>query len=172
MSLIRKMAGKFLPKWALEELTMAYQDKWMEGGGNSDDEDTFIDFVEASTTKEAPIEGANLLTSKVKEVTGVRKTLQELLMQDPTPEPEGGWHYPIFDLDVPHVYVPSTTKGHGHLIIQKKMSLESMLALYAELVDHGLMGPGFAEATRIRGFASIRLPWIKKGDENIVDTAA
>lgn len=78
-----------------------------------------------------------------------------------------GYHQPMFDLDVPHVYVPSTTEGHGHLIFRKRISWSSYLHVMQAMADVGLLEKGFVDAARSRGEAWLRAPWIAKGEHTV-----
>jgi hypothetical protein len=71
-------------------------------------------------------------------------------------------HALLLDLDVEHIYVPSSTEGHGHLIVDAKLSRNEWEKVMRVLTDAGIIGPGYESASRLRGFASLRLPWVKK----------
>jgi len=75
-------------------------------------------------------------------------------------------HKVALDIDFPIKVVPSSTPGHGHLYIDKEMSWEDYLKLMEVMVEVGLLEEGYLGASRQRGFTSLRLPWIKKGDES------
>jgi len=83
-----------------------------------------------------------------------------------TSEIEGkpGYHAPVLDLDIPHVYVPSTTEGHGHLYLDVKLDWYQMHRLLTTLSQLGIIEEGYARASIDRGYSAVRLPWIRKGD--------
>lgn len=72
------------------------------------------------------------------------------------------WHQPLLDIDVPHVYMPSTTEGHGHLIFRKRMPWADYLKLMEVMAEVGLLEKGFVEAAKTRGEAWLRTPWTDK----------
>lgn len=71
-------------------------------------------------------------------------------------------HKPVLDIDLPVKVVPSTTKGHFHLYIDKEMSWKKYLKLLDVLVEVGIIEDGYAGASEQRGFTAVRLPWVKK----------
>ena len=73
-------------------------------------------------------------------------------------------HQILLDIDVPHVYIPSTTEGHGHLIFRRQVSFAAYLRLMEHMAELGLIEPGFVSATRNRGEAWLRVPWVAKGE--------
>lgn len=73
-------------------------------------------------------------------------------------------HYPLIDLDIPAYLIPSTTPGHTHLYIDKKVPQEKYWALLRAMVDAGLVEGGYVNASEARGFTAARLPWIKKDE--------
>ena len=74
-------------------------------------------------------------------------------------------HALLLDLDVEHIYVPSSTKGHGHLYVNLKLSRWDWERVMRELAAVGVIGAGYHEHALRRGYASLRPPWIKKSDE-------
>jgi hypothetical protein len=81
------------------------------------------------------------------------------LLEGTGPEPR---HAPVIDIDIPHVYVPSSTPGHGHLYLDINMSNRAFWVLMEALVNAGVVEQGYLNASRARGYASVRLPWVKK----------
>jgi hypothetical protein len=75
---------------------------------------------------------------------------------------KSGWHAPVLDIDIPCTYVPSTTEGHGHLYIDKELTLPQYIELMEVLVRLGIVERGFLISLEQRGFTAVRLPWIKK----------
>lgn len=81
--------------------------------------------------------------------------------------PEQPWdlpslHWPVIDIDHECAWVPSTNPGHGHLYINKDVSLDGLIEILDVLAKHGIVERGFADATRERGYAAVRLPHVKK----------
>ena len=74
------------------------------------------------------------------------------------------WHQPMFDIDIPHVYVSSSTEGHGHLIFRKRMPWADYLKVLKVMSDVGLIQPGYYHAAEARGEAWLRVPWVAKGE--------
>lgn len=73
-----------------------------------------------------------------------------------------GKHALLLDLDVEHVYVPSSTPYHGHLIINADLSKEDMLEVLHVLQKHNILQPGYVSAAHARGAAWLRTPWSRK----------
>ena len=71
-------------------------------------------------------------------------------------------HQIMLDIDVPHVYVPSTQEGHGHLIFRKQVPFHKYLQLMEHMAELGLIEQGFVDAARSRGEAWLRTPWTPK----------
>jgi hypothetical protein len=71
-------------------------------------------------------------------------------------------HMPVLDLDFPLVAEPSTTPGHHHLYIDRAMSWDQLVKLMDVMEEIGLLEPGYVEAAKMRGYSSVRLPWIEK----------
>lgn len=74
-----------------------------------------------------------------------------------------GKHALLLDLDVDHVYVPSSTKYHGHLIVNVALKQEDMQEVLDVLNRHGILQDGFVSAARARKCAWLRTPWTSKG---------
>ena len=70
------------------------------------------------------------------------------------------------DLDCDHLYVPSSTPGHGHLYIPNSLSLDHYIQFTRVLMDAGVVGTGWYDALVTRGYSTLRLPWVKKGNGN------
>jgi hypothetical protein len=116
-----------------------------------------VDFEDGNYDADAEpvddLEEANLVTSEV--------------------VPDGGelpWlttrfrHRPVIDIDHKVWVVPSTTPGHNHLYIDVEMSEAKLMRLLDVMAEVGIVEPGYAAASRAKGFASVRLPWIRKGE--------
>jgi hypothetical protein len=76
-----------------------------------------------------------------------------------------GKHRVLLDLDVPHVYVPSTTAGHGHLVIDVSLGWTDYMKLLIQLSSIGILQEGFVNATAKRGETWLRAPGIMKPTE-------
>ena len=73
-------------------------------------------------------------------------------------------HWPVLDLDIPAVLVPSSTPGHSHLYLDVEMNDEQFWAMCDALVEAGVLQPGYVSACKSRGYTSVRLPWVRKGE--------
>jgi len=69
-----------------------------------------------------------------------------------------GRHKPLIDLDLPVKLVPSGTPGHSHLYIDKAVTFDRYVAILKALADAGIVQWGFHDATRERGYGSLRHP--------------
>lgn len=69
-----------------------------------------------------------------------------------------GWHAPIFDLDMPHILVPSKTEGHSHLYVNKKVKHDDLYAVLCALRDAGLTGEGNVVQFEEHGMMFARKP--------------
>lgn len=76
--------------------------------------------------------------------------------------PPDNMHAPVLDIDIEHIYYPSTTPGHAALLLNVSLDWEEYLELIDVLERCGIIEPGFAEATRQRGYSACRTPWTKK----------
>jgi hypothetical protein len=79
----------------------------------------------------------------------------------------GSQHRPVLDIDLPVVLTESTTPGHFHLFIDKQMSWPVYVDLLKALAAAGIVEQGFVDVAIKRGSTMVRLPWVKKGDDNI-----
>lgn len=79
-----------------------------------------------------------------------------------TSEAAEGWHFPLIDIDMECALIPSTTPGHYHLYIDKPMTFKNYVMLLKVMRDVGIVQPGYADGTEVRGFGALRLPHIKK----------
>ena len=73
-----------------------------------------------------------------------------------------GKHILLLDLDVPHIYVPSTQDGHGHLAVFAPMDAGRMFSTMDQLARVGVLEQGYADSARSRGAAWLRTPWTRK----------
>lgn len=74
------------------------------------------------------------------------------------------YHRPLIDLDYDAALVPSSTPGHHHLYIDKKMRWSDYEKLLGTLFEVGLIQRGVYENAVKRKFTSLRLPGISKYD--------
>lgn len=77
-------------------------------------------------------------------------------------EKGAAYHMPVLDLDIEHVYYPSSTPGHAALLLNVQLPDDLHWKLIEVLEECGIIEPGFAEASRQRGYAAVRTPWTKK----------
>lgn len=71
-------------------------------------------------------------------------------------------HRPVLDIDLPCTVIPSSTPGHMHLYINKRLTWPQYKKLLHALAEVGIIEQGYFEACRRRGYTSVRLPWITK----------
>jgi hypothetical protein len=71
-------------------------------------------------------------------------------------------HKPVLDIDFPVQAVPSSTPGHFHLYLDKKLTWEQYDRLLGVMAEIGLLEPGYVSASRDRKHTSVRLPWVRK----------
>jgi len=74
-------------------------------------------------------------------------------------------HKLFLDLDCEHVYVPSSTPAHGHLMINVDLTYDDLYDLVKMLVKLDILGPGSLAQLRQREANTLRLPWVKKDVE-------
>lgn len=126
----------------------------------------------------APLNGgANIVSSLRTDVEPAQPAEQAVpsLVQPPTdffadrlaPAPENGRvHALLLDLDVPAYLVPSSTPGHSHLYVDVEIPEGKLFRLLDALSDAGVIQTGYAGASQSRGGTALRLPWVKKDDED------
>ncbi|QNN99734.1 hypothetical protein PBI_ROPE_75 [Mycobacterium phage Rope] len=73
-----------------------------------------------------------------------------------------GKHRVLLDLDCPHVYVPSSTPGHGHLIIDVPQDWNTYKRLLQLLGDMGILQYGYVDASFKREETWLRAPGVPK----------
>lgn len=76
-------------------------------------------------------------------------------------------HAVALDLDVPAALIPSSTPGHSHLIINKALPWEDYRELLEVLEKVGILQPGYVANSIKRKATFLRLPWIRKGVEEM-----
>lgn len=75
---------------------------------------------------------------------------------------EDGTHSIVLDLDGKHTYRPSTTPGHGHLIIDAELSWEEYRDLLAALAAAGVITVGYLDHALRRKQTFVRKAGIVK----------
>lgn len=91
------------------------------------------------------------------------QTVTSLQLSIPnSPEPEGGFHKPVLDIDFPAALLPSSTVGHYHLYLDKEVIWDDYVDLLKALAKCGIIEQGYANASIDRGHTAVRLPWVKK----------
>lgn len=78
-------------------------------------------------------------------------------------ETEGGKHKILIDLDCDHVYVPSSTSGHGHLYVNQELPLNEYLRLLRVLADVNVISYDWYDVVCSNQRAFLRHPDMKKG---------
>lgn len=74
-----------------------------------------------------------------------------------------GLHHLVLDLDDEHWYSESSTKGHGHLVINKQLELSALKEIVHVLVKHNVLQAGIKKQLDDRGCLTLRMPGMKKG---------
>jgi hypothetical protein len=72
------------------------------------------------------------------------------------------FHRPVLDIDFPIAIIESSTKGHYHLYMDKKLSWFEYEKLLRVLEEVGIIEEGYLYASLDREFTSVRLPWVGK----------
>lgn len=74
-----------------------------------------------------------------------------------------GRHRPALDIDVPCVYVKSSTEGHGHLYFPSiSLSTDDYFKLLDALVEVGIVDRRYARWSKDNGQSTLRPPWVQK----------
>lgn len=81
-----------------------------------------------------------------------------------------GKHVLMLDLDVQHAYLMSSTSGHGHLIIDAELETDQLKEIVDVLAKYGILQKGIKKQLDDRGFLTLRMPGMKKGD--VLDDAS
>lgn len=71
-------------------------------------------------------------------------------------------HAPVLDLDVKHMYVPSSTEGKAHLYLDVPIPWSKYVKLLQIMAECGILEQGYVDASIARGYSAVRLPWISK----------
>lgn len=114
-----------------------------------------------------PLEAANAIGSYI---TGTAEPVEEVdpfddRVRNAKLDKTTGKHRVLLDLDCPHVYVPSSTPGHGHMIIDVPNKFKDVVTLLNLMFEMGILQSGFASATAKRGETWLRAPGVKKTPE-------
>lgn len=75
------------------------------------------------------------------------------------------YHLPMFDIDKNCALIPSSTNGNFHLVIEHEIPFDKYMAILHAFAEAGIVEWGYHDGTRKRGYAAIRAPWVRKGDE-------
>ena len=68
-----------------------------------------------------------------------------------------GFHYPVFDVDVPCRYVKSSTKGHGHLYFDDtQLTWPQYVALLSALVNAKIIDPAYLQHSLNHNMSTVR----------------
>lgn len=70
-------------------------------------------------------------------------------------------------ITVPHFYLPSSTKGHGHLYLETIIPAPDFWILLDYLRSICFLEGGYVKASKYRGYSSLRVPWVKKSPEEM-----
>lgn len=73
-----------------------------------------------------------------------------------------GSHMPALDIDLPCELIPSTTKGHFHLYIDKPMSFMVYKKLVQAFIDAGIVEPNIMKYMELNGMTTLRPSHVKK----------
>ena len=77
---------------------------------------------------------------------------------------EDGNHAPVLDIDFGAQLIPSSTLGHFHLYLDKKMSWDKYRQLLEALCEAGIIQRGFYEASLERRQTMVLLPDKKRNE--------
>lgn len=100
----------------------------------------------------------------------VKNPMEECSLADAnlvTSEIAGGMHSIMLDIDMEAELVPSTTPGHHHLYINKKLTWEKYKNLLTALADAGIISEGYKQASFAKGCTALRMPWVEKAPEDM-----
>jgi hypothetical protein len=73
-----------------------------------------------------------------------------------------GHHMPALDIDLPCELVPSTTKGHFHLYIDKPMTYTAYKKLVEAFIEAGIVEPNILKYMEANGMTTLRPANVKK----------
>lgn len=71
---------------------------------------------------------------------------------------EDGSHMPVLDLDFETFLIPSRTRGHSHLYLNKKVPEAKYTLLLQALYEAGLIQKGVMDAFKSKGYTALLKP--------------
>lgn len=114
--------------------------------------------------------GANLVTSLVIDdpdereratMTSPEEVLEYLAQKG---KADDATHRPVLDFDVPIQVLPSSQLGHYHLYIDHDVEWKKYVAILDAFKEAGIVEVGYVEASKEKGFSSLRPPGVTKPD--------
>jgi hypothetical protein len=85
------------------------------------------------------------------------------------PSPHTVLHKPQLDLDIPSSYHYSSTPGHAHLQVDVEVPWSKYLQWLQLSADLGIIQQGWVNASKKRGYTTLRLPHVKKTEAQMKD---
>ena len=67
-------------------------------------------------------------------------------------------HKPVIDLDFESVLIPSTSKNHYHLYLNKEVAWDDYLAMLRAMQKCGIVQKGWVDSAEHRGYSAVRRP--------------
>jgi hypothetical protein len=135
--LMRRLTPHHKVKWNAPDYIEAGE--WPDGQGDGREEAPDLEHAEAVSSKYTPDGWVTLANSDE--------------------------HALLLDLDVPAWLIPSSTPGHSHLFVDLRVQGKDLWDFLDLAAKIGLVEEGYVGACKSRGMTSLRLPWIKKGEE-------
>jgi hypothetical protein len=86
---------------------------------------------------------------------------REVISYDNTRE----YHWPVLDLDFPCDLIPSSTEGHYHLYLDKRLTWEQYEKVLKVLGEVGILEPQFVKWAMERKQTQVRIPGQTKAEE-------
>ena len=74
-------------------------------------------------------------------------------------------HCIAVDVDMPAWLVPSTNENHYHLYVPLEIPEEDLFEWLDASAKIGLLEQGYVDACKARGMTTLRVPWLRKGEE-------
>lgn len=75
---------------------------------------------------------------------------------------DNGMHMPVLDLDIPHLYLQSSTAGHGHLYLDVPMTKRQYKKFLKMLYKRGIIEHGYYKQFKQNKMNTVRIPGLKK----------
>lgn len=66
-----------------------------------------------------------------------------------------------------HHYLPSSTPGHAHLYLDFALPETKFFTMLDLLRKAWFIEPGYADASKHRGYSAVRVPWVKKPQKDV-----